>query len=45
MTELIRPALYGAHHPLVVLTSLGLPPADGAAVVDGPRGRPGVREH
>ncbi len=34
MSELIRPALYGAHHPLVVLTSLGLPPADGAAVVE-----------
>ena len=25
MTELIRPALYGAHHPIVALTSLGAP--------------------
>ncbi len=25
MTELIRPALYGAHHPVVALTSLGRP--------------------
>ena len=25
MTELIRPALYGAHHPIVALTSLGRP--------------------
>lgn len=25
MTELIRPALYGAHHPMVALTSLGQP--------------------
>ena len=25
MTELIRPALYGAHHPIVALTSLGSP--------------------
>ena len=25
MTELIRPALYGAHHPIVALTSLGTP--------------------
>ena len=29
MTELLRPALYGAHHPVVALTSLGRP-ADGA---------------
>lgn len=43
MTELIRPALYGAVHPMVALTSLGAPvePTDGdkAAVsvrVDGP---------
>jgi diaminopimelate decarboxylase len=25
MTELIRPALYGAHHPVIALTSLGRP--------------------
>jgi diaminopimelate decarboxylase len=25
MTELIRPALYGGHHPIVALTSLGVP--------------------
>jgi diaminopimelate decarboxylase len=32
MTELIRPALYGARHPIVALTSLGRPvdPADPA---------------
>ncbi len=40
MTELIRPALYGAHHPLAVLTSLGRPLADAAPTlevrVDGP---------
>ena len=40
MTELIRPALYGARHPIVALTSLGRP-VDGAAPVatvevDGP---------
>lgn len=40
MTELIRPALYGAVHPMVALTSLGQPAnnaAPGALVrVDGP---------
>jgi diaminopimelate decarboxylase len=41
MTELIRPALYGAHHPMVALTSLGRPIRDPLAgstrvVVDGP---------
>lgn len=41
MTELIRPALYGATHPIVALTSLGAPcgPATGPAAtvrVDGP---------
>jgi len=40
MTELIRPALYGARHPIVALTSLGRP-VDGSAPlatveVDGP---------
>jgi diaminopimelate decarboxylase len=40
MTELIRPALYGARHPLAALTSLGHP-TDGTeppthVVVDGP---------
>jgi diaminopimelate decarboxylase len=42
MTELIRPALYGAHHPIVALTSRGRPtdrwPAEGdePAEVHGP---------
>ena len=40
MTELIRPALYGARHPIVALTSLGRPVAPGhvasAADVEGP---------
>ena len=40
MTELIRPALYGAEHPMVALTSLGRPvPPDAPIVearVDGP---------
>lgn len=42
MTELIRPALYGARHPIVALTSLGLPlgeddaPALESARVEGP---------
>ena len=31
MTELIRPALYGARHPIVALTSLGLPLDEGDA--------------
>jgi diaminopimelate decarboxylase len=31
MTELIRPALYGAHHEIVGLTSLGRPLAGGGA--------------
>jgi diaminopimelate decarboxylase len=31
MTELIRPALYGAHHPVTALTSLGRPVMDVAA--------------
>ncbi len=41
MTELIRPALYGAHHPIVALTSLGGsfdPEAGGRATAAGPRG-------
>jgi diaminopimelate decarboxylase len=41
MTELIRPALYGARHPMVALTSLGRPIRDPMArsstvLVDGP---------
>ncbi|MEZ4597814.1 MAG: hypothetical protein R3C32_13945 [Chloroflexota bacterium] len=40
MTELIRPALYGAEHPMLALTSLGAAvPADAAMTpvrVDGP---------
>jgi diaminopimelate decarboxylase len=41
MTELIRPALYGAHHPMVALSSLGRPIEDPLAgttqvFVDGP---------
>ena len=35
MTELIRPALYGARHPMVALTSLGRP-------TDGEAGQPGT---
>jgi diaminopimelate decarboxylase len=35
MTELIRPALYGARHPIVALTSLGRS-VDGAAAAAGP---------
>jgi diaminopimelate decarboxylase len=38
MTELIRPALYGAHHRIVALTSLGTPVDGGAGGV----ARPGV---
>ncbi len=37
MTELIRPALYGADHPIVALTSLGRP-VDPAAVAEPPDG-------
>jgi diaminopimelate decarboxylase len=37
MTELIRPALYGAHHGIVALTSLGRPFEDWTE-----RGRPGL---
>jgi diaminopimelate decarboxylase len=40
MTELIRPALYGAEHPLYALTSMGRPVGAGApgvsVVVHGP---------
>ena len=40
MTELIRPALYGAEHPIAALTSLGRPTAEDPvayeAIVDGP---------
>lgn len=41
MTELIRPALYGARHPMVALTSLGRPIRDplvasNTVLVDGP---------
>lgn len=37
MTELIRPALYGARHEIVALTSLGLPcSTDGAVATAGP---------
>jgi diaminopimelate decarboxylase len=39
MTELIRPALYGARHGIVALTSLGMPLDDGGAgagTTDGP---------
>jgi diaminopimelate decarboxylase len=40
MTELIRPALYGAEHPMLALTSLGRPVEPSAARslvrVDGP---------
>jgi diaminopimelate decarboxylase len=40
MTELVRPALYGAEHPIAALTSLGRPTAEDPvayeAIVDGP---------
>ena len=35
MTELIRPALYGARHPIVALTSLGRS-LDGSAIAEVP---------
>jgi diaminopimelate decarboxylase len=35
MTELIRPALYGAHHPIVALTSLGRAVEPGEPVIPG----------
>jgi diaminopimelate decarboxylase len=34
MTELIRPALYGARHPIVALTTLGVP-VDGVPAESG----------
>jgi diaminopimelate decarboxylase len=40
MTELVRPAMYGAEHPIVAITSCGRPVEEGAAladaIVDGP---------
>jgi len=42
MTELVRPAMYGAEHPMIALTSVGRPVADAGAPdaalvrVDGP---------
>jgi diaminopimelate decarboxylase len=41
MTELIRPALYGARHPIVALTSLGRDVA-GVAAPAGEADRPGI---
>lgn len=38
MTEIIRPALYGARHPVVALTSLGRPHEIATAVVEGRAG-------
>jgi diaminopimelate decarboxylase len=40
MTELIRPALYGGVHPIVALTSLGVPVEHPAPVVADPDARP-----
>lgn len=37
MTELIRPALYGAHHPIAALTSLGRPMAAAGPTAAAPR--------
>jgi diaminopimelate decarboxylase len=37
MTELIRPALYGSWHPVIVLTSFGRAPDPGAGGLDGAR--------
>ena len=48
MTELIRPALYGATHPIVALTSNGAPVravAAAAAVASHAGRRPDLREH
>ena len=54
MTELIRPALYGAEHPIVALTSMGRPVDPivagsgidaGRVAADGPRRRPDLRVH
>ena len=42
MTELIRPALYGARHPIVALTSLGRP-VDGSDARGPGRSRPAGR--
>ena len=36
MTELMRPALYGAVHPMVALTSLGRPMEAGRSAITGP---------
>jgi diaminopimelate decarboxylase len=36
MTELIRPALYGAHHPIVALTTLGRPVERDGPLASGP---------
>lgn len=38
MTELIRPALYGARHPIIALTSLGHPTPGGGGVSGGGHG-------
>ncbi|MEA2548121.1 MAG: diaminopimelate decarboxylase [Chloroflexota bacterium] len=40
MTELIRPALYGGVHPIVALTSLGVPVEHVAPAVLDPKARP-----
>jgi diaminopimelate decarboxylase len=40
MTELIRPALYGGVHPIVALTSLGVPVEHAERVVVDPEARP-----
>ena len=40
MTELIRPALYGARHPIVALTSLGRPDAGRRSARSRPRADP-----
>jgi diaminopimelate decarboxylase len=42
MTELIRPALYGAHHPIVALTSLGVAAGSGGVAGGGGGARGGV---
>ena len=43
MTELIRPALYGAEHPMLALTSLGRPVQPPSRLEPGPRRRPDLR--
>jgi diaminopimelate decarboxylase len=42
MTELVRPMLYGAEHPMMALTSLGEPAGSGTGSAPGGAPRPGA---